>query len=390
MASESPLPGTAISTPVRSTLTAVVVKLPAELALKVPEVTKGFNLAVVPATQIVTFGQEPVNAFSAHLNAMLEQVTKADSPVLFELFRTISTSVKQMDLPGLEAYIREKLQGGWLSRLASKIGLGSQAKRLEAVADEVRGMLKSKATSLLDLIRPMESQVTQESGKLINEINRLGQQAAGYRESIQNLGVYVEAGREVLARSQSDQISMEASAQASQDAVQIRDAKDFRAKVDLFENRLLTLENAYAKAPVDLESIGIAQTAGLMTLADTISSSQVEFNDIKSALLRLNATFQIRSLQQLNQMRRDLRADLQRYSLDQLETVAVDATRSAADAQLENAKLLLGVAQSLSNISTKVDAERQKNIAKIASARALLQQVQQEVSTLKPQPSLPT
>ena len=55
---------------------------------------------------------------------------------------------------------------------------------------------------------------------------------------------------------------MEASAQASQDAVQIRDAKDFRAKVDLFENRLLTLENAYAKAPVDLESIGIAQTAG--------------------------------------------------------------------------------------------------------------------------------
>ncbi len=95
---------------------------------------------------------------------------------------------------------------------------------------------------------------------------------------------------------------------------------------------------------------------------------------------------QIRSLQQLNAMRRDLRADLQRYSLDQLETVAVDATRSAADAQLENAKLLLGVAQSLGNISAKVDAERQKNVGKIAEARAVLLQVQQQVSTLAPPP----
>ncbi len=377
---------TALATPLRAPMTAVVVKLPAELALKVPEVARGFSIAAVPATQIVTFGQAPVNAFSAHLNAMLEQVTKADSPVLFELFRKISTSVKDMDLPTLEADIRDKLQGGWLSRIARKIGLGSQANRLEAAADEVRGMLKSKASSLLDLIRPMENQVTQESGKLIGEINRLGQQAAGYRQSILDLGVYVEAGREILAQAESERIALEASAQASQDAVQIRDAKDFRAKVDLFENRLLTLEGAYAKAPVDLESIGIAQTAGLMTLADTISSSQVEFNDIKSALLRLNATFQIRSLQQLNAMRRDLRADLQRYSLDQLETVAVDATRSAADAQLENAKLLLGVAQSLGNISAKVDAERQKNVGKIAEARAVLLQVQQQVSTLAPPP----
>ncbi|MEO8002277.1 MAG: hypothetical protein ABI644_10405 [Arenimonas sp.] len=375
------------ATPMRMPVSAVVVRLPAELATKVPEVSREFNLGTIQSTQIVTFGQAPVNAFSTHLNSMLEQVTKADSPVLFELFRKISTSVRDMDLPTLEANIRAKLKGSWFSRLLAIFGLGSQAKRLEAAADEVRGMLKSKTTSLLDLIRPMENQVALESNKLINEINRLGQQAVGYRDSIQQLGVYVEAGREILARADAERIALDASAQVSQDAIQVRDAKDFRTKVDLFENRLLTLENAYAKAPVDLESIGIAQTAGLMTLADTISSSQVEFNDIKSALLRLNATFQIRSLQQLNEARRELRSELQRYSLTQLDTVAVDATRSAADAQLENAQLLLVVAQSLSNISVKVDAERQKNIAKIASARALLQQVQQEVSTLTSQNS---
>ena len=83
-------------------------------------------------------------------------------------------------------------------------------------------------------------------------------------------------------------------------------------------------------------------------------------------------------------MRRELRADLQKYSLQQLETVSVDATRSAADAQLENAQLLLGVATTLGNISNKVDAERQKNVTKITNTRELLKQVQQTVATLNP------
>ncbi len=120
-----------------------------------------------------------------------------------------------------------------------------------------------------------------------------------------------------------------------------------------------------------------------MTLADTISSAQTEFNDIKSALLRLHATFQVRSLQQLNTLRRQLRADLQQYSLQQLETVAVDASRSAADARLEDAKLLGEMATTLGNISGKVDAERAKNTVKAATARTMLVQAQQAIALLK-------
>jgi len=45
-------------------------------------------------------------------------------------------------------------------------------------------------------------------------------------------------------------------------------------------------------------------------------------------------------------------------------------------------QLLVGVATSLGSISDKVDAERQKNVTKIANARALLAQAQQAVSTL--------
>lgn len=361
----------------------VQVNLPPEQAALVPDIVGKYSIATAPGTDLVTYGQQPIGAFSTQLDAMLEQVTKADSPVLFELFRRVSTSVKQINLPELEADIRRKLDGGFLSRILSMVGLGNRAAQLEKVADEIRGMLQSKATSLLDLVRPLEQQINSESTKLIGEIGRLEQQARLYRSSILDLGVYVEAGRHILTAGKGELARLEASAGSSNDPLQVREARDFAARVDLFENRLLALETAYAKAPVDLESIGIAQSAGLMTLADTVSSAQTEFNDIKSALLRLHATFQIRSLQQLNTLRRQLRAELQKYSLQQLETVAVDATRSAADARLEDARLLGEMAAALGNISVKVDAEREKNRAKAGAARAMLVQAQQAVAQLK-------
>lgn len=364
------------------------VVLPPDKAAKVPEIVRSLPVATVPGTKLVMFGQEPVAAFSAQLDAMLEQVTKSDSPVLFELFRKVSTSVKRLNLPELEAEIRQQLEGGLLTRVLSAVGLGNKAKRLEAAAEEIRGTLQSKATTLLELVRPMETQINTESTKLIGEINRLGEQAAVYRDSILELGVYIEAGRQIRDAANEELARVEAEAQSSGDPVKVRDAKDFATKLELFENRLLALETTYARAPVDLESIGIAQSAGLLTLADTISSAQTEFNDIKSALLRLHATFQIRSLQQLNAMRRQLRADLQKYSLQQLETVAVDATKSAADARLEDAKLLGEMATALGNISSKVDAEREKNKEKAATARSMLVQAQQAVSVLK-QPAPP-
>lgn len=366
-----------------ATPVSVQVNLPPEKAALVPEIVGKYSIATAPGTDLVTFGQQPIGAFSTQLDAMLEQVTKADSPVLFELFRQVSTSVKQINLPELEADIRRKLDGGFLSRILSMVGLGSRAAHLEKVADEIRGMLQSKATSLLELVRPMEQQINTESTKLIGEIGRLEQQARLYRSSILDLGVYVEAGRQILSAGKGELARLEATAGSSNDPVQVREAKDFGTRIDLFENRLLSLETAYAKAPVDLESIGIAQSAGLMTLADTVSSAQTEFNDIKSALLRLHATFQIRSLQQLNTLRRQLRAELQKYSLQQLETVAVDANRSAADARLEDAHLLSEMAAVLGNISVKVDAEREKSRAKADTARAMLVQAQQAVAQLK-------
>ncbi|MGO7616446.1 Toxic anion resistance protein (TelA), partial [Rhizobium ruizarguesonis] len=81
-----------------------------------------------------------------------------------------------------------------LERLLIAVGLGDPAKRLKTVTDEVRGMLQSKAKSLGDLVKPMETQVEEESGKIILEVSRMSTLEQGYRDTIVSLGVFVEAG----------------------------------------------------------------------------------------------------------------------------------------------------------------------------------------------------
>jgi hypothetical protein len=357
----------------------VTVILPPEKAGAVEDLSSRFNLMTAEPHTLITFGQEALGSFGARLDDILSQITNAQSPVLFELFRTIRDGVNGADLGDLETSIREKLKGSFLERLLMAVGLGDPAKRLQKVADEVRGMLQSKAKSLGDLIRPMERQIDDESTKLIGEVSRMSTLAQGYRDTIVSLGVFVEAGRRVLSKAQEDLALLTEAAKAG-DPLKVQEARDFAQKLDIFQNRVLVLETAYAKAPADLDSIGIARGAALATLADTVTSANAEFNDIKSILIRLHALFQMQSVQQMNAMRRELRTSLQQYGLQVLEDVSVGAAKASGETRLADAELVLGTAQRLRTIADKVVAEGERNKQRYAEARAKLEQARQIVA----------
>jgi hypothetical protein len=359
------------------TLPAVVtVILPPEKVSAANDMAKKVSLAKADAHVLVTFGQEAIGGFGKKLDEILEQITKGDSPVLFELFRTIRDGVNDTDLKSLESSIRQKLKGGVFERILSSIGLGDPARRLQRVTDEVRGMLQGKAKSLSDLIKPMERQIEDETSKLIGEVSRMSTLAGGYKESIVSLGVFVEAGRRIVTDSEAELARLSEAAKSG-DPLKVQEARDFTQKLDLFRNRVLVLETSYAKAPGDLDSIGIARGAALATLADTVTSANAEFNDVKSILIRLHALFQMKSVQQMNAMRRDLRASLQQYGLDVLEDVSVSATKASGEARLADADLVLGAAQRLRSIADKVVVEGQRNKERYAAARSKLEQARQ-------------
>ncbi len=364
---------TQIAIPLGGPLATVKVTLPAERQAEADAVAERTSLEAMEASTLVTFGQEAVSGFGAKLDAILSQITNAQSPVLFELFRTIRDGVKGADLQTLEADIREKLKGGFLERIFVAIGLRDPAERLKRVSDEVRGMLQSKAKSLSDLVKPMESKVDEESAKLVGEVSRMSQLADAYRGSIVSLGVFVTAGRKIVEAAEGDlqRLTHEA---AAGDPLRVQTARDHAQKLDIFRNRLLVLENAYAKAPADLDSIGIARGAALATLAETVSAANAEFNDIKSVLIRLHVLFQMQSIQQMNEMRRELRASLQRYGMDVLEDVSVNGARASGENRLADAELVLATSQRLRSIADKVVAEGEKNKQRYAEARAKLEQ----------------
>jgi len=358
---------------------AVTVTLPPERSGDVEALTQRVSLMTAEPHTLITFGQEAVGSFGARLDDILSQITNAQSPVLFELFRTIREGVNGADLGELEASIREKLKGSFIERILMAVGLGDPAKRLQRVADEVRGMLQSKAKTLGDLIRPMEKQIEDESTKLIGEVSRMSTLAQGYRDTILALGVYVEAGRRVLAQAGRDLARLTEEAKAG-DALKVQEARDFSQRLDIFQNRVLVLETAYAKAPADLDSLGLARGAALATLADTVTSANAEVNDIKSILIRLHALFQMQSVQQMNEMRRELRTSLQNYGLQVLEDVSVGAAKASGETRLADAELVLGTAERLRMIADKVVAEGERNRARYAEARAKLEQARQIVT----------
>lgn len=357
----------------------VTVMLPSDKIEAATAIAGEFSVSAVEPQVLISFGQESIGSFGARLDEILDQITKGGSPVLFELFRSIRDGVEDADLRELEQDIRARLKGNFLERILMAVGLSDPAKRLGKVTEEVRGMLQSKAKSLRDLIAPMEAQIAEESGKLIGEVSRMSSLADSYRESVVSLGVFVEAGRRIAGTAESELAKLQQDARSG-DPLKVQEVRDFAQRLDLFKNRVLVLETAYVKAPADLDSIGIARGAALSTLADTVMSANAEFNDIKSVLIRLHALFQIQSVQQMNQMRRELRASLQQYGLQVLEDVSVAAARTAGETRLEDAELVLGTAQRLRSIADKVLAEGDKNRARFAEARTKLEQARQLIA----------
>lgn len=353
--------------------------LPSERLAEAQTIADRTSLSALEASRLVTFGEEAVSGFGAKLDAILMQISNGQSPVLFELFRTIRDGVNGANLRELEADIRTRLQGSIIERLLIALGLRDPADRLKRVSDEVRSILQSKAKSLSDLIRPLEARVADESSKLVGEVSRMSQLADAYRDSIVSLGVFVEAGRRIVegAESELDRLKKEA---AEGDPLRVQTARDYSQKLDIFRNRVLVLETAYAKAPADLDSIGIARGAALATLAETVSSANTEFNDIKSVLIRLHVLFQMQSIQQMNEMRRELRASLQQYGLEVLNDVSVNAARASGENRLADAELVLGTAQRLRSIADKVIAEGEKNKQRYAEARVKLEQARSIVT----------
>ncbi len=336
------------------------------------EKAKAFDLTVVDEQQVVLFGSDRQKAIGTALDGLLTEITKEQSPVLFELFRKLKKGVDEADIATVEAEIRKSMEKGFFSGLLDSMGMSSVAKRLEKANEKIGSMLTSKSKSLLDLTREMETQIQVEVAKLIANSRSLNALAEEFRKNVTEFGQYVEVGKIVLANAKNTLATKQAHAATTNAPLDIEEVKLFAQKVDLFETRLVTIETILQKAPAELEAIRLSQGASLATLGETANSALEEFNDIKSILIKLSVSHQIQSVQAINAERRQLRDKLQTHGTNLLGTVAVNAANAQGQNRVDDAKKLLEFATNVNSIAKKVEDEKKQNQVRFTEARANL------------------
>jgi hypothetical protein len=103
----------------------------------------------------------------------------------------------------------------------------------------------------------------------------------------------------------------------------------------------------------------------------------MEFNTIKSALIKISVAHQIGSVQSLNAERRKLANSLQAHSTNLIGEVALNAVKTQGDNRLEDANKLLEMGNNLRAISDKVEDQKKQNEQKRLEARGKLEQTRQ-------------
>jgi hypothetical protein len=332
-----------------------------------------FDLVKVDGPDIVLFGVEPQRKIAAKLDEILQEITKGNSPVLFELFDKIKKGVDQADLPSLEKDIREAQNVPFAQRMLQKVGLAKAGAYLQKVTGELQKTLQAKSSSLLDLVKTTEGELQVKVQALVQDASKLSKLSLDFRQNFVDFDVYVDAGDQILALAKARLEEYKVKAQSG-DILDVETAKNFEQKVDLFENRLITIKTAMAQAPAELQSISLSQGAALTTLGETATASLQEFNSIKSALIKLSVNLQNQSLQSINNQRRELRDKLAVYGNQTLENVAVGAAKAQGINRLEDAQKLLENATKLREISEKVAKEQQANKQRFAEAQQKLLQ----------------
>lgn len=340
---------------------------------------KKYNLVTIPDEGIVLFGSDRQKQIGQSLDQLLNEITKGDNPILFELFRKLNKGVKDADLASVEEEIRKSQEGGMVSGLLDSLGLSSVAKRLEKANEKISSMLTSKSKSLLDLTREMEAEIQKEVLKLIGDAKRLTTLASEYRTNVVEFGKYVEIGKLVLEDAKAELGRKQAHAAQTNAPLDIEEARLFQQKVELFETRLVTIETIYQKAPAELEAIRLSQGAALSTLSETANSALEEFNDIKSVLIKLSVSHQIKTVQAMNNERQKLRDSLQVHGTNLLGETAVAAANAQGTNRVNDATRLLEFATKIKDISAKVESEKAQNQTRFAEARQKLADVKKLV-----------
>lgn len=344
------------------------------------QVLAGLSIEVIALRDIALLGSPAEQSLHRTLDGFLGRIDQFSNPELFKLFEGLNQKVEAENLPALAEKILNQEPSLWV-RFISLFNPKRLAKAKQFLFEEARRLASGKTKTLSDVVATMERQLAEEQTKLVGEIQAMEQLKEAYRNNYLEFCIAVAVAEAFLARSKEDVVTVK----AGLDLTKVEDkilSDELDDKLQALESRSLALQGTLARLPADHEVIRQIQVAGVGTLQEVSTTASSRFASIKMTLLSLHGALSVRGLQKLAQQGADLDANLQGVREMMVKDVVTTAANAPGDNRLAQAEQLKAVVASARELATIVQASRENNQKKFATARTMFAEAQKEMLAL--------
>lgn len=359
---------------------------PAQRA-QVGERLKDMNFLDMGTLEVASVGQQAVASLAAVNKKFLERIDLAEDPRLFDLFTRLAKGVEDAKLPDLAERILSGKLTAWerfTSLFSSKSARKQAAKRMR---EQIVGMVKSTTTTLCGRVDALEAEVVKSLGTLQSEVMTMEALKQAYNERISDFVVETAVSRGFVEMSRPLVAEAEAKLAAT-----INPTPQAQSYVDGLRYRLETAnsvaaarEGTLTRIPTDQQVISMLQAAGVMTYVETLITAPDRFNQIRSTLIQLNTSLQIKGTQDMINASAVIAEQLNQVNKNMGTQVMTVAANLMGENRLRQAREIQEQATYVVTTRKMMADARIQNATKIADARKMFEGTRDEMAKLAAQ-----
>ncbi|MBN3761332.1 hypothetical protein [Burkholderia sp. Ac-20365] len=335
-----------------------------------------FDIEALSLQDIVTLETKPSDDLNHVLGQFLDQVNEAENPQVFKLVTALNEAVAKEDLGGLADSILNAKPTLW-DRARGIFSKKLRARIIDEVYDNLARLAKQRSKTLQDVVVGMENRLQQDAATLVDELHRLESLKDQYRKSFVDFVLGVAFLHNALVKAKT--IAPALLASAGNDSMRKQEIND---KLAALESVALAREGMMTRLPAEQVVIQQLETAGTSTLQELRTNMGTRFASIRMTLLTIHSAQLVQNVQRLDGANADLERNLQDVRARITKTVVTTAANAPGNNRIRQAQELKKIINDTRELQDAVDASREANREKFATARAMFEEARSEVFEL--------
>lgn len=341
-----------------------------------------FDVAQLTSAVAMSIGQELYRSLYGEQQQLLRLISKAKSPLLYELVGELEKGMKEVDFDAIGRKVDKSQQSpGLIVRGWRKLRGITDAESLKRSAEDLKAMLDPAGAKLSSLVERVKERSQGEVETCIEALRIMKEQADTYVATVGPFAIATVFTYELLAKAVEHYDRLEASLNPG-DVVQVDHLRAYGEAVEALRTRAVTLATSYAKAAVVLERIAVIRGAGTTHLATVANSFWGIFTDLQTELLTFYATSTIQQGQAGQRRLRAFRDGLQIRGDAMLRGVSTEAAAASGRNAIEDAKHLLERTNDLKKLGGEIKAAKAQSLTDFSEAEKTLLDVLEKTTRI--------